>query len=132
MRATFDRLRGVEHAVVFMDEVVEIASRRQEHNAGQAITNELLKAIPGFRAMSGRLLICATNNINRLDPVLVRSGRFEYLIPIGPPDLNSCLEAGPALGAVAGNPAVGALARHAHGPGHVRHGHPRLDALDEQ
>ncbi len=93
VRATFDRLRGVEHAVVFIDEVDEIASRRQEHNAGQAITNELLKAIPGFRAMPGRLLICATNNINRLDPAFVRTGRFDYLIPIGPPDLDSRLEA---------------------------------------
>ena len=93
VRETFDRLRVVEHAVVFIDEVDEIASRRQEHSAGQAITNELLKAIPGFRALPGRLLICATNNISRLDPAFVRTGRFDYLLPIGPPDIQARTEA---------------------------------------
>lgn len=92
IRQTFDALSGVEHAVVFIDEVDEIASRRQESSMGQAITNELLKAIPGFRHRQGRLLICATNNVSRLDPAFLRTGRFDFLIPIGPPDRGSRLE----------------------------------------
>lgn len=97
IRSTFDRLLSVEHAVVFIDEVDEVASRRMEHSTGQAITNELLKAIPGFHKMPGRLLICATNNISRLDPAFVRTGRFDYLLPIGPPDLEVRHEALEAL-----------------------------------
>ncbi len=93
IRHTFSQLRSVEHAVVFIDEVDEIASHRQELSAGQAITNELLKVIPTFRSMPGRLLICATNNVSRLDPAFVRTGRFDYLIPIGPPDFEARTEA---------------------------------------
>ena len=93
VRQTFSQLRSVEHAVVFIDEVDEVASRRQELSAGQAITNELLKVIPTFRSMPGRLLICATNNVSRLDPAFVRTGRFDYLIPIGPPDVEARTEA---------------------------------------
>lgn len=93
IRNTFDALHGVEHAVVFIDEVDEVASRRQEQSAAQAITNELLKVIPSFRNRSGRLLICATNNISRLDPAFVRTGRFDFILPVGPPDLGSRIEA---------------------------------------
>jgi transitional endoplasmic reticulum ATPase len=32
------------------------------------------------------LLICATNSVRSLDPAFLRPGRFDYIIPIGPPD----------------------------------------------
>lgn len=92
IRETFDQLLEVDHAVVFIDEVDEIASHRQEASTGQVITNELLKVIPGFRSGGARLLICATNNIARLDPAFLRTGRFDFLIPVGPPDRASRLE----------------------------------------
>lgn len=93
IRTTFERLQAVEHAVVFIDEVDEVASRRQEASAAQAITNELLKVIPSFRNRSGRLLICATNSISRLDPAFARTGRFDFILPVGPPDLVARTEA---------------------------------------
>jgi len=89
IRETFDQLLEVDHAVVFIDEVDEIASHRQEASTGQVITNELLKVIPGFRSGGARLLICATNNIARLDTAFLRTGRFDFLIPVGPPDFAS-------------------------------------------
>ena len=89
IRETFDQLLEVDHAVVFIDEVDEIASHRREASTGQIITNELLKIIPGFRSVGARLLICATNNIERLDPAFLRTGRFDFLIPVGPPDYAS-------------------------------------------
>src|SRR5690606_36289334 len=72
----------------FIDEVGEIASRRQGDppSPTQGVTNELLKLIPEFRDLPGRLLICATNFIRALDPAFLRHGRFDYVIPIGLPD----------------------------------------------
>ncbi len=93
IRDTFNALRSVDHAVVFIDEVDEVASHRREASAGQAITNELLKIIPEFVNSSGRLLICATNNVSRLDAAFLRTGRFDYIIPVGPPDLEARVEA---------------------------------------
>lgn len=88
LRETFTAIAELEHAVVFIDEVEEIASHRQGEppSPTQAVTNELLKIIPMFRDQPGRLLICATNFIRALDAAFLRHGRFDYVIPIGLPD----------------------------------------------
>ncbi|KQY96309.1 GNAT family N-acetyltransferase [Microbacterium sp. MEC084] len=88
LRETFERIGELQHAVVFIDEVEEIAARRQGDPPSplQGVTNELLKIIPEFRDRADRLLICATNFIRALDPAFLRHGRFDYVIPIGLPD----------------------------------------------
>jgi SpoVK/Ycf46/Vps4 family AAA+-type ATPase len=88
LRETFATISELEHTVVFIDEVEEIASRRQGEppSPTQGVTNELLKIIPAFREQPGRLLICATNFIRALDAAFLRHGRFDYVIPIGLPD----------------------------------------------
>ena len=88
LRETFTSISELEHAVVFIDEVEEIASHRQGEppSPTQGVTNELLKIIPAFREQPGRLLICATNFIRALDAAFLRHGRFDYVIPIGLPD----------------------------------------------
>lgn len=88
LRETFLKIAELEHAVVFIDEVEEIAAQRQGEppSALQGVTNELLKIIPAFREQPGRLLVCATNFIRALDSAFLRHGRFDYVIPIGLPD----------------------------------------------
>lgn len=49
------------------------------------VTNELPKLIPMFRQADDRLLICATNSVRALDPAFLQRGRFDCIIPIGPP-----------------------------------------------
>ncbi|MFH8251663.1 ATP-binding protein [Microbacterium sp. B2969] len=88
LRATFESIGDLEHAVVFIDEVEEIASRRRGDppSPTQGVTNELLKLVAEFREREGRLLICATNFVRALDAAFLRHGRFDYVIPIGLPD----------------------------------------------
>lgn len=88
LRQTFLEIAELEHAVVFIDEVEEIASQRsgEPPSPMQGVTNELLKIIPAFRDQPGRLLVCATNFIRSLDSAFLRHGRFDYVIPIGLPD----------------------------------------------
>src|SRR4051812_9199051 len=88
LRETFAEIEELEHAVVFIDEVEEIAGRRggEPPSPLQGITNELLKIIPAFREREGRLLVCATNFVRALDPAFLRHGRFDYVIPVGAPD----------------------------------------------
>jgi transitional endoplasmic reticulum ATPase len=88
LRETFARVADLEHAVVFIDEVEEIAVQRggEPPSAMQGVTNELLKIIPAFRDQPNRLLVCATNFIRALDSAFLRHGRFDYVIPIGLPD----------------------------------------------
>lgn len=88
LRTSFEVAGNLEHAVVFIDEVEEIASRRggSPPSPTQGVTNELLKLVADFRDQSGHLLICATNFVRALDSAFLRHGRFDYVIPIGLPD----------------------------------------------
>ncbi len=82
----FGTLARMEHVLVFIDEVEEIASRRDAPGADVGVVNELLKSIVTFRERPHRLLVCATNSIDSLDGAFLRHGRFDYVLPIGPPD----------------------------------------------
>lgn len=73
--------------VAFIDEVEEVAAQRAPGSpAATAVVNELLKSLVRFRDRSGRLLVCATNSVRDLDTAFLRHGRFDYVLPIGPPD----------------------------------------------
>jgi transitional endoplasmic reticulum ATPase len=88
LREAFVNLMDLETAVVFIDEVEEIAGCRSgiPSDPAHGVTNELLKLIPAFRQHDERLLICATNSVRSLDSAFLRHGRFDYIIPVGPPD----------------------------------------------
>ncbi|MGX4692595.1 ATP-binding protein [Streptomyces sp. JNUCC 63] len=83
----FDEIAQLDHVLVFIDEVEEVAGTRSGADAtAVGVVNELLKAIVRFRNQDGRLLVCATNNVTTLDPAFLRHGRFDYVLPLGPPD----------------------------------------------
>ncbi len=82
----FGALAELENVVVFIDEVEEIAAQREGGGSSVAVVNELLKALVSFREQDGRLLVCATNSVRALDAAFLRHGRFDYVLPIGPPD----------------------------------------------
>jgi transitional endoplasmic reticulum ATPase len=88
LREAFALVAELDKVVVFIDEVEEIAGLRQPRtvSVAQGVTNEMLKLIPPFREQEERLLICATNSVRDLDTAFLRHGRFDYLIPVGPPD----------------------------------------------
>ncbi|MFE7657528.1 ATP-binding protein [Streptomyces bottropensis] len=88
LREAFADLAELDSVLLFIDEVEEIAGVRSGKavDPGHGVTNELLKLIPVFREHDARLLACATNSVRSLDPAFLRPGRFDYVIPIGPPD----------------------------------------------
>jgi transitional endoplasmic reticulum ATPase len=74
-------------AVVFVDEVEDLAAARTEQRkVSPSVTNEFLKQIPRMRELPEHLLVCATNWVSRLDAAFLRPGRFDYVLPVGPPD----------------------------------------------
>jgi len=91
LRDVFAQIGDLERVVVFMDEVEEIASLRDGVSSSSAhgVTNELLKLIPTFRERDTRLLVAATNSVRSLDSAFLRPGRFDYVIPVGPPDADA-------------------------------------------
>jgi len=91
LKQVMERVRRLDEVVVFMDEFEEIAaSRDQASRMEKSVTNEFLKQVPLLKTYQGRiLLICATNYIRQLDPALLRPGRFDCIIPVGPLDEQS-------------------------------------------
>ena len=87
LREAFAELAELDELVLFIDEVEEIATERSGASTAElGVTNELLKLIPAFRQHDSRLLVCATNAVHSLDSAFLRPGRFDYVIPVGPPD----------------------------------------------
>ncbi|MFI9616121.1 ATP-binding protein [Streptomyces sp. NPDC052023] len=88
LREAFAVLAELDSVLLFIDEVEEIAGARSGKavDPGHGVTNELLKLIPVFREQDARLLVCSTNSVRSLDAAFLRPGRFDYVIPIGPPD----------------------------------------------
>ena len=87
LRTAISDLLQLDHAVVFIDEFDEIASARERNPTTKGVVNELLKMIPLYRSTPGHLLVCATNFVGDIDSAVLRPGRFDLVIPIGPPDL---------------------------------------------
>ncbi len=83
----FGRVAELLSAVVFVDEVEDLASLRHERRkVSPSVTNEFLKQIPRLRDAPQHLLVCATNAVGALDPAFLRPGRFDYVLPVGPPN----------------------------------------------
>jgi SpoVK/Ycf46/Vps4 family AAA+-type ATPase len=89
LRSAMSELLQLDHAVVFIDEFDEIASAREHQPATKGVVNELLKMIPAYRSAPGHLLVCATNFVGDIDSAVLRPGRFDLVIPIGPPDISA-------------------------------------------
>lgn len=88
LKRFMEMARDLDQAVIFIDEFEEIAAGRDSASRlDKSITNEFLKQIPSLRRSGKRiLLVCATNYIHQLDSALLRHGRFDLIIPVGPLD----------------------------------------------
>jgi transitional endoplasmic reticulum ATPase len=87
---TFELILELPSAVVFFDEVEDLASvRHQERRVSPSVTNEFLRQIPRVRETPHHLLVCATNFVRKLDSAFLRPGRFDYILPVGPPDADA-------------------------------------------
>lgn len=75
-------------SVFFVDEVDSFHVRGGRHDSGYIIgvVNGLLTLIDRLSATEGVVLIAATNDAQRVDPAVIRHGRFDRHLRIGPPD----------------------------------------------
>src|SRR5690606_14280038 len=56
------------------------------HDEKEQTLNQLLAELDGFDPKSGVVLLAATNRPERLDPALLRAGRFDRQVLVGRPD----------------------------------------------
>jgi transitional endoplasmic reticulum ATPase len=89
VREIFKKAKQSAPCIVFLDEIDAIAPRRgisSDSMVTERVVNQLLTSIDGIEAMHDVVVIAATNRPDILDPGLLRSGRFDRLLYIPPPD----------------------------------------------
>jgi len=90
VRELFEKAKACKKAIIFIDEIDAIGGKRSgESNSEYRNTlNELLKQMDGFER-SNITVIAATNRVEDLDEALLRPGRFDRLVEIGLPNVQS-------------------------------------------
>ena len=89
IRRLFAIARKHEPAIIFIDELDAVGGRRGADFSGEKdqTLNQLLVEMDGF-STSGRLVVIAASNLlEKLDPALLRPGRFDRQIFVAPPDV---------------------------------------------
>ena len=86
----FNRARQVAPTIVFFDELDSLVPARGggmgEPQVTERVVNTILAEMDGLEEMQNVVVIGATNRPTLIDPALLRPGRFDELIYVGPPD----------------------------------------------
>jgi cell division protease FtsH len=89
IRRLFKEARNNAPAIVFIDELDAVGATRGNDISGEKdqTLNQLLVELDGFGGRDGLVVIGASNLLDKLDPALLRPGRFDRQIFVTPPDL---------------------------------------------
>jgi transitional endoplasmic reticulum ATPase len=91
LREVFKKARRAAPCILFFDTIDALAPRFGTEQFGtdvhQRILSQLLREIDNLRDAKGVILLAATNRLERIEPALLRSGRFDYKIPFAKPDV---------------------------------------------
>ncbi|XP_008590278.1 PREDICTED: AFG3-like protein 1 [Galeopterus variegatus] len=92
VRDMFAMARKNAPCILFIDEIDAIGRKRgRGHFGGQSeqenTLNQMLVEMDGFNSTTNVVVLAGTNRPDILDPALMRPGRFDRQIYIGPPDI---------------------------------------------
>jgi cell division protease FtsH len=93
IRRLFKEARKAGRAVIFIDELDAVGGHRGSGSGDggtserEQALNQLLVELDGFERDPGTVIvIAASNNVEKLDPALLRPGRFDRQVLVAPPD----------------------------------------------
>ena len=89
IRRLFRHARKEAPAIVFIDELDAVGATRGKDISGEKdqTLNQLLVELDGFGSADNVVVIAASNLLEKLDPALLRPGRFDRQILVTAPDL---------------------------------------------
>uniref|UniRef100_A0A1A8BFI6 AFG3 ATPase family member 3-like 2 n=1 Tax=Nothobranchius kadleci TaxID=1051664 RepID=A0A1A8BFI6_NOTKA len=92
VRDLFAMARKNAPCILFIDEIDAVGRKRGRGNFGgqseqENTLNQLLVEMDGFNTATNVVVLAGTNRPDILDPALLRPGRFDRQIYIGPPDI---------------------------------------------
>ncbi len=89
IRRLFREARKHAPAIIFIDELDAVGGRRGADVVGEReqTLNQLLVEMDGFNTTGEIVVIAASNLLEKLDPALLRPGRFDRQVFVSPPDV---------------------------------------------
>jgi cell division protease FtsH len=90
IRRLFREARRHEPAIVFIDELDAVGAQRGSDNNSEReqTLNQLLVEMDGFSSSNRVVVMAASNLLEKLDPALLRPGRFDRQVYVSPPDVS--------------------------------------------
>lgn len=92
LREIFQKARQVQPCIIFFDEIDALAPSRGgfgSHEATERLVSQMLTLMSGLEELHNVFVLAATNRPDMVDPALLRPGRFDKQIFIGPPGTDS-------------------------------------------
>ncbi|KAH7344827.1 P-loop containing nucleoside triphosphate hydrolase protein [Rhizoctonia solani] len=89
VREIFTKARSAAPSIIFFDEIDALATARDTDTgrAHEGVLTSLLTEMDGVQELVGVTVVAATNRPDVLDSALMRPGRLDKLLYVGPPDL---------------------------------------------
>jgi cell division protease FtsH len=92
VKKLFAMARKQSPCVIFIDEIDGLGKRSGGSSSGETennrVINALLVELDGFSTKTGIVVLGATNNVENLDPALIRHGRFDRTCHLGLPNVD--------------------------------------------
>ncbi|KAI8097370.1 P-loop containing nucleoside triphosphate hydrolase protein [Halteromyces radiatus] len=94
VREVFRKARAASPSIVFFDEIDALAVKRGSSGDGgtsvaDRVLSQLLNELDGIEPLVNVTVVAATNRPDIIDDALLRPGRIDRILYVGPPDLAS-------------------------------------------
>lgn len=92
IRDIFNKARASSPSIIFIDEIDAIAIDRESSessNVSKQVLNTMLNELDGIEELNGVILVGATNRPHSIDAALLRPGRLDRHVYVGPPDADA-------------------------------------------
>ncbi len=93
VRELFRLAKQSAPTILFLDEIDSLAPRRRndgvESGVIDRVISQFLTEMDVIEELKGVTVLAATNRIDRIDPALLRSGRFDLMFEVPLPDLST-------------------------------------------
>ncbi|RHY18012.1 hypothetical protein DYB36_008023 [Aphanomyces astaci] len=90
IQSIFRKAKAAAPSVVFFDEIDAVASSRGSGSSGvrvaDRVLSQLLNELDGIEPLKQVILVAATNRPDLIDSALMRPGRIDRVLYVGPPD----------------------------------------------
>ncbi|KAI0093429.1 AAA family ATPase [Irpex rosettiformis] len=96
VREVFRKARAAAPSIIFFDEIDALATSRYGADSGgsshDGVLTSLLNEMDGVEELVGVTVVAATNRPDAIDSALMRPGRLDRVLYIGPPNLQGRIE----------------------------------------